>query len=150
VPDIATHAFLAYFVGFKLPKKFLVIFLLGSVTPDLLTRPFYFFFKDNLFFYLAPLHTPFGLLLFAVLFSQFFQQRFRVFCYFFSGIILHLIMDLFQIKIYPDGYSWLFPFSTRTFNIPLFWPERSLYFLFLLMILFIIMNYKKIFNYLRN
>lgn len=145
MPDVGTHVVSAYLLGNRLKAKKLAIFLAGSIVPDLLTRTFYLFVSGQVYYYVYPLHTPFGLFFAALLCAQFFRKRLLFFKWFSLGILFHLFLDLLQKKIYPDGYSWLFPFSAQSFHIPLFWPHESLFILpFLLIPACIIVLIKKI------
>jgi hypothetical protein len=75
-------------------------------------------------FAVHPLHTPLGIAVLCLLLSFFFAEEGRkeVFISLLAGSFLHLFLDLFQKHLQPP-YTLLFPFSWRTFEFGLFWPE---------------------------
>jgi hypothetical protein len=130
MPDLLTHFMVAQgwrkgWQGSALTSWFLV----GTVLPDILTRPFSISFP-SLGWWVMPLHTPLGLLLVCAFISRFCSvgQQGQVFYNLIGGAALHLVLDAFQKHI-GSGYYWLFPFSWSSFNVGLFWPETSLYLL---------------------
>jgi hypothetical protein len=104
-------------------------FLIGTILPDVLTRPVYIVFP-SLHWFVMPLHTPIGLFLVCQLISRFLppQQQRPVFYNLMGGAVLHLLLDICQ-KQMGDGYHLFFPFSWSSFEIGLFWAETSLYLL---------------------
>jgi hypothetical protein len=104
-------------------------FLIGTILPDVLTRPFYIVFP-SLHWFVMPLHTPVGLVLVCLLISHFLPppQHRPVFYNLMGGAGLHLLLDICQ-KQMGDGYHLLFPFSWSSVELSLFWPETSLYLL---------------------
>jgi hypothetical protein len=129
MPDLLTHIIIAQGwrkgLGYSLTSWFLV----GTVLPDILTRPFNIIFP-SLFWFFMPLHTPVGLFLVCAFISRFFQPEKQnpVLYNLLGGSALHLLLDLFQKHI-GSGYHLLFPFSWSSFEIGLIWPETSLYLL---------------------
>ena len=124
MPDLVTHTAAAYFLSHRnRGQSRRALFLLGAILPDLLARPIYILFP-NLFFYTVAIHTPVFMFIFTLLVCEFFPRHRRrvVFVSLSAGIIVHFMMDLFQRHLLT-GYYWLFPFSWRSFEIPLFWPE---------------------------
>jgi len=97
--------------------------------PDVLTRPFYILFPQT-FWVVQPLHSPVGLLFLCGLGALAFESSYRktAFWNLLGGAYLHLFLDFFQKHVTNEYYS-LFPFSWRTFEIGLFWPEESLAFI---------------------
>ena len=104
-------------------------FLVGTVLPDVLTRPFSIVLP-SLFWFCMPLHTPVGLFLACMSISQFFPAASRrsIFYNLLGGATLHLLLDIFQAHI-AGSYYLLFPFSWWSFEVDLIWPETSLYLL---------------------
>jgi hypothetical protein len=101
--------------------------LIGTILPDILTRPFIILFPPVGWFFM-PFHTPAGLLLVSALISELFaaSRRRLIFLSLTGGAGLHLFLDLFQ-KHSSGGYYLFFPFSWRKFEFGLVSPEASLY-----------------------
>jgi len=130
MPDLVTHIAGAYFVrkGVNI-TRYLVLFYLGAMLPDLVSRPLHILWPRLLLASQA-FHSPVGIFLICWLVSLFFRadQRKTVFFLLFSGSVIHLMMDAGQMHL-VGGYLWFFPFSTKTFSFGLFWPEDSVRFL---------------------
>ncbi len=130
MPDLITHFAGAYLVnrGWKIGRG-AVIFYLGAMLPDLITRPFHIIWPSLLPATLG-LHSPAGAFLACYLISLLFRsdQRSPVFWLLLSGSLLHFLMDTAQ-KHLTGGYLWLFPFSSRRITVGFIWPEDSIRFL---------------------
>ncbi len=130
MPDLVTHIAGAFLVGrgMKIARG-AAFFYLGAMLPDLITRPFHIVYPPLLPATLG-LHAPVAVFLFCWLASLFFRsdQRKPVFWLLFSGSLLHFLMDTAQ-KHLAGGYPWLFPFSNRRFSWGFIWPEDSIRFL---------------------
>jgi hypothetical protein len=104
--------------------KYLPEFLVGGLLPDLLGRVPCYFIKKDLYWELAPFHSPVMLLSVCYGISMFFRdvkERKKVFHYLFSGSMLHVIVDLMQLQFGSRVYYYFFfPFSFRSIQIPLF------------------------------
>jgi hypothetical protein len=130
MPDLLTHLIVAQACRRGPRIEALTFwFLVGTVLPDILTRPFNILFP-SFFWLFMPLHTPVGLLFVCLSMSQLSPAASRrsVFYNLAGGAALHLLLDLFQRHI-AGSYYLLFPFSWRSFEIGLVWPETSLYLL---------------------
>jgi hypothetical protein len=128
MPDLLSHVAIAYGVKRCSGKLFLTPwFLLGTILPDILSRPFNILFPLVGWFFM-PFHTPAGLLLVSALISEFSATSMRrlAFLSLISGAALHLFLDLFQ-RHSGGGYYLFFPFSWRKFEFGLISPEASLY-----------------------
>ena len=140
MPDLATHVLVNSISGkFLRAEKNMVYFILGSVLPDLLTRvPSQIIPISNIGYFVLPLHAPLPLLLVSYIIVLFFPLAIRkqVFSWLYGGILLHFLLDAFQIHMGP-GYYWFYPFSWFTYQWGLFWPEDSLYLLPVLVLLFL-------------
>ncbi len=126
MPDLITHTAAAYFIiRSQRWQKYRTLFYLGAILPDILSRPFYILFP-KLFKLTTAVHTPIFVVIFCLLLSQLFEQSLRkaVFWALSIGSSLHFSMDLCQRHLI-GGYFWLFPFSWRTFEFGLFWPEDT-------------------------
>jgi membrane-bound metal-dependent hydrolase YbcI (DUF457 family) len=128
VPDLTTHLAGGYLLA--LPqwqrRRFRLFFLLGSLLPDLLTRPFYVLFPGT-FDAVAPFHTPVGYLFAVGLLVQLYEEvalRRSAFRALLAGGALHFLLDAPQRHLY-DGYRWLFPFSDWSYSWGLYWPGDS-------------------------
>jgi hypothetical protein len=142
MPDTFTHLLIAIPAGrrfFQKPWRY--IFYSGIVFPDILSRGLSAVFK-NAHDYFAPLHTPIGLMVFAVFFTALFEMRYwkKVLSLLTAGIAFHFIPDALQSHIYGGGYIWFFPFSWWTYKKGLFAPDASLYFLPILLVIIFIME----------
>jgi len=136
MPDLMTHSLVAYlFVRHNHFERFRIFFYLGSIFPDIFSRPFYIL-MPKLYFYTVSIHTPAFIAVTGLIFIEFFKPEIRsmVRNYLFSGIGLHFFLDMLQ-KHQQDGYYWFFPFSWKSFEIPLLWPEEFLQLLPALLIL---------------
>ena len=127
MPDLLTHYTAAYFLTPKrLFPRHRVLVYLGTILPDVITRPIYIL-MPSLERYTVAIHTPVFMLIFCLLLSEFFQSpksaKVRAFLLF--GVGLHFFLDFFQ-RHFIGGYYWLFPFSWDYFEIGLFWPETPL------------------------
>ena len=128
MPDLVTHLSAAYFANKALKlTKYIAIFYLGTILPDILTRPFYIL-QPRLYWFVYPLHTPITLILVCLTISYLFEERIRkdVFISLSIGVFIHLALDVLP-KHLIDKPRWLFPFSQWGFEIGLFWPDDSVY-----------------------
>lgn len=128
MPDLVTHFSTAYIL--KLPHRWssrVIPFYIGAILPDLLSRPLFILFpqSDRIIF---SFHTPAVMAVFCLLLAQFFEKRIRsaVRINLLLGIMLHFGLDLLQKQI-TSSYYWLFPFSWKSFDLGLFWPEDSVW-----------------------
>ncbi len=129
MPDLLTHYTAAYFLTRSSAfSRFRSLFYLGTILPDIISRPIYIL-VPKLAVYTVAMHTPVFLLFLSLFLTEFFQNDIKKNArnYLFMGILLHLALDLLQ-KHLVGGYFWFFPFSWKTFEIGLFWPEAPLQF----------------------
>ncbi len=129
MPDLVTHAAIAHLIRrpFDLKKKtgtgpsLRVLFYLGTLLPDLLTRPWYILFPATHDFTL-PFHTPAGALIacgmIAVLFETTLQKK--AFGLLAAGSVLHFVLDGFQKQIIGNNF-WLYPFSWKDYGYGIIW-----------------------------
>lgn len=125
-----THTLVAHLAGRPATNRPLAFcFVLGSVVPDVFTRPFYIIWPAT-YWWTMPLHTPAGIAVLCWTLAQFFaaEVRGKVLAAFIAGAMLHLLLDLFQRHV-AGGYYLFFPFSMRATRAGLWWPEDSLDFL---------------------
>ena len=149
MPDLITHSLFVYPAKKWFPAGILFL-LIGSILPDLLGRSLGVFISDSSIvgWYQTVIHTPLALLLFIYSVSFFFpeKERKKVFLFLSLGTASHLFLDLFQ-KNFGPGYLWFFPFSFKSFQIPLIWPDESIFlipaFAILNLIIFFTLKTKK-------
>jgi len=128
VPDLLTHLVTAYGAReIEARRRLSYWFLIGAVLPDILTRPTTIVLPWT-FWITMPFHTPIGLLLICVVISLLVTRRVRsgVFFNVLLGAYLHVGLDVFQEHI-AGSYYLFFPFSWKSFEVDLMWPEDSLY-----------------------
>lgn len=140
MPDLITHTLFVYPVKKWFPKG-IIFLLIGSILPDLIGRSLGVFISDSSIvgWYQTVIHTPLALLLFIYSLSFFFseKERKKVFLFLALGTASHLFLDLFQ-KTIGLGYLWFFPFSFKSFQIPLIWPDESIFLIPILLFLNIV------------
>ena len=150
MPDLVTHA-LFVLPAKKLFPKQLVFILIGSILPDLLGRTLGVFPIDSplIFWYQTVIHTPIALILITYSLSFIFPQRERktIFTFLLIGIASHLFLDLFQKSI-GLAYPWFFPLSFSSFQIPLIWPDDTIYLIPILVIINLLIYFYS--KYVRN
>ncbi len=130
MPDLITHTAAAYLITrHQKYARYRVVFYLGAILPDILSRPFYILFPAASKISTAT-HTPIFIFVFCIFLSQFFQapDRKSIFITLLSGSGLHFVMDFFQLHLL-GGYYWLFPFSWNFYEIGLFWPDDAVRFI---------------------
>ncbi len=131
MPDLLTHSAAAYLSARRwfgepgVSRATAILFIVGTMLPDVLSRPFYILFPA-LHWWVMPLHTPAGVLIVCWIITGFFQaaERRRVFIALTGGVLLHFLLDAPQKHI-AAGYFWLFPFSWKTYEWGLWWSEDS-------------------------
>lgn len=134
MPDLITHVALSHLVirPFDLrasnPEQFSIriLFYLGTVLPDLLTRPWYILFPVTKDWTLV-FHTPLGMLITSGCIALLFTPRLRksAFLNLIGGGSLHFLLDSLQKQIYGNNF-WLFPLSYKNFEIGIAWAEDFL------------------------
>jgi hypothetical protein len=127
MPDLLTHSAVAYVASRRwFPRPGAILFVVGTMLPDVLSRPLYILFPA-LHWWVMPLHTPVGMAIVCWMLAGFFQaaERRRVFTAFAGGVLLHFLLDAPQKHI-AAGYFWLFPFSWTTYEWGLWWSEDSM------------------------
>jgi len=126
MPDLLTHYAIAHLSARRWWRPATSIFLLGTILPDLLTRPFYIFWPE-MFWLVMPLHTPAGILVVSGMIAAAFhaEHHATIFWSLSGGAALHFVLDALQ-KHLVAGYFWLWPFSWWTTERGFFWPEASL------------------------
>ena len=129
MPDLVTHVSVASIL-FRISRSpgHLALFLLGTILPDLLTRPVCIPFPETMWL-VAPLHTPVGFILICLLVSSYFEQgiRHQVLVALLAGGFLHMALDSLQTGVGDTNYLWAFPFVSWGKTLGLIGPEDSLY-----------------------
>ncbi len=127
MPDLVTHVVAGYGLQRGLWPRLSAWFLVGAILPDILTRPFTILWPGS-FWWTMPLHTPMGLLLVCAAIALVRGGSPSVFLNLGGGSLVHLFLDLFQAHL-AGSYYLFFPFSWRSVEVDLMWPETSLYLL---------------------
>jgi membrane-bound metal-dependent hydrolase YbcI (DUF457 family) len=136
MPDLLTHFLIAFlFVKLRKIERYKSLIYLGTVLPDILVRLSVLSMDvilkiRGLNWFFMPLHTPLGILLTCFFATYFFEERSRkpVFINLMTGAFLHLFLDILQIHWVTEYYLF-YPFSWEKFEIGLFWPHQSIYFI---------------------
>lgn len=137
MPDLAVHLLTSYIANYKLRLN-LFFFLVGAMFPDILGRTLVVLFPQS---YLigtvsSLLHSTLLVFLVAYMVVFFFREtrRREYFVALLIGTIGHLSLDATQ-KHFRAAYRWFFPFSFKTFEIPLLWPDQYVLLIPLLILL---------------
>lgn len=143
MPDLLTHTLFVLPLGYRYKKTILFI-LLGTILPDILGRIAGVLIPSSLIvgWYQLAIHTPFCLILFIYALSFLFPQKERqtVFNSLILGTFIHFFFDFFQ-KTTNQGNLWLFPFSFKSFNIPLIWPDDTIFLIPILILINLLIKY---------
>ena len=134
MPDLITHALGPYFAArytWKTDRASMVVFILGTMLPDLVSRPpnyaliRWFPLVNDL---TGPLHSPFMAVLYCLVVSYLFAEpmRRKAYILLLAGSWVHLALDALQIHV-GSGYYMLFPLSRWKHVQGLIWPEDSLF-----------------------
>lgn len=144
MPDLVTHVVAGYGLQRGFSPRLSAWFLIGAVLPDILTRPFTIVWPGS-FWWTMPLHTPVGLLLVgaAVAFLHRPGGRRSVFLNLAAGSFVHVFLDLFQTHL-AGSYYLFFPFSWRSVEVNVMWPETTLYLLPLWVVLSIWLVFREL------
>lgn len=131
MPDLVTHVSIIHLIKrpFEIRSKdrsapsLRALLYLGTILPDILTRPWYILFPDT-HDWTFPFHTPFGMILCSGLIALFFETNLRkkAFVNLITGAGLHFFLDAFQQYI-TNSVFWLFPFSWISFGLGLLWAD---------------------------
>ena len=142
MPDLITHGASGLLLGIAWvrhrPAPLLATFVAGNLMPDLLTRvPAIMAGEIDaklvtlprlLIYGWEPMHQPAGMAVAAVALSLLFEPawRARVFVALYGGMLLHLLMDMFQFHE-GAGHMLFFPVTTRSYEIGLVGSEASVF-----------------------
>jgi hypothetical protein len=137
LPDLATHLAGAHLArrllelarGQESTGRQATLLYLGTILPDLISKPPTIVFSASWVYWLTmPTHTPLGTLLLCYLIALCLEEKERPLglALLGAGAGLHYLLDLLQKHISSGSYFYFFPFSWKTFHIPLFWPSDSI------------------------
>ncbi len=134
MPDLITHVAVAHLLRRPLDLvkshaslgDFRILFYLGTILPDILSRPWYILFPP-VGVWLMVFHTPAGMIITCLIIALLFEKGLRKTAYalLLSGSFLHFFLDHMQ-KHVTGGYYWLFPFSWKKIGQGYFWAEDIL------------------------
>jgi hypothetical protein len=132
MPDLVTHVALGHLIVRSwdltahkpVPSSLRLLFYLGILLPDILTRPWYILFPVIKNWTIA-LHTPMGIVPVCAIIALLFRPglRRRGFLFLWAGTCAHFLLDTFQKHI-TDNNFWLFPFSWNHTGIGLAWADE--------------------------
>ncbi len=136
MPDLLTHLCATHLVrrglearrGRDLPEADAAMFYLGGCLPDLVSRaPGVLAASADAQHVLLAMHQPVPTLLCAYILCLCLPEagRRRYFAWTIAGAALHYALDLLQRDLGSAGEFWLFPFSWKTFQLGLFWPDQA-------------------------
>ncbi|MBN2031574.1 hypothetical protein JW824_15185 [bacterium] len=148
MPDLMTHVAISHLIKrpFELKQEssktvpMRTVFYLGTILPDVLSRPFYILFPVTRE-WVSLYHHPVGFILIATLFALFFDPTIwkRAWMHLMAGGMLHFLLDSFQKQI-ASGIAWLWPFSWRIYGYGLMEAGDILHYIPLWISLIIIME----------
>jgi hypothetical protein len=134
MPDLITHTAIAHLIRrpfesgnpSKNPAQTRILFLVGVMLPDLMSRPWYILFPA-VHDWVVAFHTPAGMLAACAAASLLFERcmRRKAFLWLFLGTVLHFAADGLQKQVTGNNF-WLFPFSWKNFGIGLFWAGDAI------------------------
>jgi len=129
MPDWIIHLAFAYLTAklFKIREIFLI--LLGALIPDIsriVSTMELAHIAPNIYYSLmAPLHSPFLVIIIAIAISLLFKNPLKSFSYIILGSFTHFLLDQIQ-KNYYVGKPLLYPLSYKPFqSLGLFWPDST-------------------------
>ena len=125
MPDWIVHLGFAYIMARLIKLRYLKLFFLGSILPDIGRVALYFTDFAHLnpissSSYVAVFHTPFMAALVASVISSFSENFKKCWVLIFLGAIFHLALDLTQYRI-GNGVLLFYPISFKQFYLNLFW-----------------------------
>ncbi len=136
MPDLFSHLCVTHLArrgvearrGRDLPEADAAVFYLGGCLPDLVSRAPGVLTSSSLAHHvLAAMHQPVPVLLVAYVLTLVLPaaRRRRYFAWLVAGAALHYALDILQRDLGDAGEFWLFPFSFKTLQLGLFWPDQA-------------------------
>ena len=128
MPDLITHTAVAHLLRrpFERPSDpdagaTRTLFYLGTILPDILTRPWYILIPATHDWTMA-FHTPVGALLACGLLALLFEPplRKKAFLWLGGGSLLHFFLDGFQKQVVGNS-TWLFPLTWNDYGYGIAW-----------------------------
>jgi|TARA_B100001971_G_C18243828_1_gene572766 general stress protein CsbA len=145
MPDWISHILIALIISkiFNIKEKSLLV--LGSLLPDFILKlQLLSLFFPKLFeirYALIPFHAPFGLFLLTIIITPLFKHNYKkTFSLISMGWILHLIADSITKHIFMGETFFLLPFSFKSLEAGIIWPEQYLFVLVPLVVIYLITN----------
>ena len=137
MPDAATHILIqTIFNNLARLKHISPYALLGAIIPDLAKGIIRYVHPDIAWFF-YPSHSPIYVLIFFYAISLLFVESERIYLIGggMLGMIIHLILDVFQINLDGGHYMPFFPLSFYSVSLNIIKTESSLFFYQLLPLL---------------
>lgn len=136
MPDLFSHLCVTHLArrglearrGRDLPEADAALFYLGGCLPDLVSRaPGVLASSPGAHHVLLALHQPVPVLLLAYVLALLLPEARRrgYFAWLVAGAALHYVLDFLQRDLGAAGEFWLFPFSFKTLQLGLFWPDQA-------------------------
>ena len=129
MPDLVTHVAINHIIRrpFDLSRTqtpifpLRTLFYLGTILPDILTRPWYIIFPET-HHWTFLFHTPLGMFITTGLLTLLFESSLRkkAFVNLSAGAGLHFLLDASQKQVVGNNY-WLYPFSWKDFGFGIAW-----------------------------
>jgi hypothetical protein len=129
-----------------LPEADAAMFYLGGCLPDFISRaPGVLATSADAQHVLLAMHQPVPTLLCAYILCLCLPEagRQRYFAWMIAGMALHYALDLLQRDLGSAGEFWLFPFSWKTLQLGLFWPDQAVLAVFPLLAVIALMEWHK-------
>jgi hypothetical protein len=125
MPDWVIHIGASYLLCRSIDKEDVSLALIGAVLPDLISRfevvlidIFHLYIFDDYSF--SSFHTPFMLAFLCTAIALFTVRVKRSFAVLFGFSMLHLFLDMLEVKVPAFGAFLFFPFYIRPFSFNLF------------------------------
>ena len=140
MPDGATHLLIQVIINqFSLFRNIYIYTLFGSIAPDL-SKILIRWLPPTERWLFYPTHSPIFMGIFFYSISMLFHQKERLFLitWCMAGMIIHLLLDLFQINIGGGYYMPFFPISFKRVTLGFYGTEASIFLLPLTILITII------------
>lgn len=125
MPDWVIHIGAGYLISRSIDKEDVTLALIGAILPDVISRVevimidiFHLFIIENFSF--SCFHTPFMLAFLCLAIALFTVRVKRSFAVLFGFSLLHLFLDMLEVKVPAFGSFLFFPFYVRPYSFNVF------------------------------